>query len=392
MRTTSVSLQCLPKSHWSGYLFRVRWSVSSAAGKAIRKSAFFHHRREAERFATEKRRALKEHGAEHAEVTANEQAALVRFREWKKSNPETPDLAAVVENAIATFAAAQGTMTVSEAISVRLDAAHKRGLSVRHLEDLRARLTRFAVDFGARPIAGVTREEIDAWLHRLGVAPQTWRNYGRVIGSVFTLFVKRGTIARNPAANLDAPKKRNAAPSVLSPLQVRRLLSVADPEILPSLVLQAFCGVRRAESMRLSWGHVRLDAKSPFIELPSSVTKTNRRRNPPIPENAAAWLRNTDSPQHGEIGIAPARYRELLTAAAAAAGITWEENLLRHSFATYRLAVTMNAAQVSEEMGNSPNVVRANYQNVTSPETAHEWFAVFPGQHSAEIVPFHRTA
>jgi integrase len=392
MKTAPVSVVTLPDSHWSGYKFQTRWTVRGADGKAVRKFSFFHSKREADACAAEKRRDLTAHGAEHSTVTTAERAALIRFREWRKLTPDAPDLSAVIEAAIAAHGAAQSTITVSEAVRQRLDDAERRGLSVRHQTDLKHRLGRFAAAFGERPLSAVTVEELGHWLHGMGVAPETFKNYARVIGSAFSLAVDRGHVALNPVAKLKAPKAAHSAPAILTPAQGRALIAAAAPALLPLLVLQSFCGVRRAEAERLTWGDLRLDGPEPFVEMHSGITKTNRRRNPPIPENAAAWLRAHRGLPGAGLGISPDVYRRHLEAAAAAAGIDWHANVLRHSYGTYRLAVTKNAAQVAEEMGNSPAMIRAHYQNTCSPEAAREWFTIAPDAAPAAVLPFVRTA
>jgi hypothetical protein len=56
------------------------------------------------------------------------------------------------------------------------------------------------------------------------------------------------------------------------------------------------------------------------------------------------------------------------------------DNCLRHSFATYHLALYKNEALTSRLMGNSPGVLRANYEALVlkAPRLAPEWFKVNP--------------
>jgi integrase len=359
-------------------VWEVRWSERDAVGRAATKTAWIKSKREAETLAAEKRRELTAHGAAHATVSQSERAALIRFREWQKATPDAPDLSAVIEAAIAAHTAASESLTVAEAIRLRLDSVERRGLSERHSEDVRLRLAKFEASFGTRQIASITAAEIERWLHKLEVGATTWANYAKVINSIFTTAAKLITLPHNPMKRLEKPREDIAAPAILTPSQVRALLAAAHPSILPLLVLQSFCGVRRAESERLTWADIKLDSNEPFVELHSGITKTNRRRNPTIPDNAADWLRACRGIPGASLGISPNAYRRHLEAAAAAVGIEWSENLLRHSFGTYRLSVTKNAAQVAEEMGNSPGVVRSHYQNVTSPEAARQWFEVRP--------------
>ena len=56
----------------------------------------------------------------------------------------------------------------------------------------------------------------------------------------------------------------------------------------------------------------------------------------------------------------------------------WQENGLRHSFISYRLAVLHGTARVAVEAGNSPEVIFAHYRELVTPETAEEWFKVKP--------------
>jgi integrase len=114
------------------------------------------------------------------------------------------------------------------------------------------------------------------------------------------------------------------------------------------------------------------------VELPSSVTKTNRRRTIELQPNAVAWLRPLALTSELPLGLDEEEYRKELNKAAATAEVDWERNALRHSYGTYRMAQTRNASTVAEEMGNSPNIVRTHYQNLVSPEVAPAYWKVLP--------------
>ena len=369
-------------------VWEIRWSERDSTGRSVKKTAWKTTKREAETFLADKKRELAAHGAAHASVSQSERAALIRFREWKNATPGAPDLAAVVEAAIAAHGAAQSTILVSEAISQRLEEAERQNLSQVHRYGMKNRLDRFGAEFGERPLCSITVEDLSRWLHSLGVSPKTFKNYTLAISGMYSLAVDRGQVAVSPVSKIRCPKINHTAPSVLKPSQVRALLTVAHPAILPLLVLQAFCGVRRAESVRLTWADLKMDGEEPFVELNSAITKTNRRRMPPIPENALEWLRSCRGVPGASLGISPDVYRRHLENAAKAAGIAWSENLLRHSFGTYRLSLTKNAAQVCEEMGNSVAVVRAHYANTCTPEDARAFFEVRPeGDDEAKVRP-----
>jgi integrase len=284
----------------------------------------------------------------------------------------------MLEKAIAAHEKARPPLSVAQAIDARMDAVDRRKLSSRHQEDLRCRLARFRTKFGEHQVADVRLEDVDGWLHSLNVSPVTWRNYARTVGSIFTLAVKRGYLPASPLTGLEHPKPAINAPCILTPPELSALLTASTTDLRPLLILQAFSGLRRAEANRLSWKHIHLESSKPYVELPSEVTKKNRRRVCYIPACAFAWLRPLAGESGTPLGLTENVYDNRLAVAATAAKIKWQENLLRHSFGTYRLAQTQNASLVAEEMGNSPTVVRTHYQNITSPEQVEAWWATFP--------------
>lgn len=370
-------------------VYEIRWSEVGDNGRAKPRTAWRLTAREAEDTKRQIQSRIKAHGARNTTTTPEEQAALSRWREFKAANPAAPSLTALVENAITAHAIATESMTVSEAIQMRLTAAERFKRGARHLKDLRLRLGRFEQDFGSRQITSITTEEIERWLNALDGSPVTWINYAKSIGSLFTTAEKRITLPRNPMKRLERPTVTTATPELFTPNEARRLLWAADPRIVPLMVLEMFCGVRRSEAGRLTWKHLRLDADEPFVELGSDITKKHTRRNPPIPPNAAAWLRlYRGLPASRIFDMSNSTLDKLQREAAAAAGVEWKDNGMRKSFSTYRLSIVKSAAQVSEEAGNSVPMLRRYYTNVTSPETAREWFQVIPDSGHADVVQF----
>lgn len=369
------------------YKYKVSYKAIQTDGSQVRRFAYFLTKKEADEYAEERTTEITNHGSRHGTVGEDERAGLIKYRVWAEKHPDAPAFSTFIARAIAAHEDAKPPHTVAEAIAARQDNADRRKLSDRHRADLKSRLKQFREDFGSRQIAEVSMREVEAWLHRLDMSPQTWTNYARVIGSVFSLAAKRGFLVTNPLTGLDKPKIVRKAPPILTASELSKLLHAAEPHLRPLLVLQSFCGIRRAEASRLCWKHIHLDGATPYVELPSEVTKTNRRRTCDIPPCAVAWLNPLAGLPESPLGLTESEYRKHLEAAAEAAGITWEENLLRHSFGTYRLAVTKNAATVAEEMGNSAGVVRTHYTNVANPEEALAWWKVAPAP-LAKTVPF----
>jgi hypothetical protein len=63
---------------------------------------------------------------------------------------------------------------------------------------------------------------------------------------------------------------------------------------------------------------------------------------------------------------------------AAAAGVKWKHNALRHSYISYRVAAAKNVAEVALEAGNSPDMIFQHYRELVTGKAAKEWFGITP--------------
>ena len=170
----------------------------------------------------------------------------------------------------------------------------------------------------------------------------------------------------------DAPQKID----IISPAQFRKHLELAGAELLPIVALQGFTGARRSEARRLNWEDVW--KTEGFVVLNPSQTKTKRRR---LTERCPAleeWLkpyRSHTGPvwtrSEASLGHWMGRVRKQL-------GITELKNVLRHSYATYKLALKRDANALALEMGNSPQILMRNYLELATPKEGKQWFGILP--------------
>jgi site-specific recombinase XerD len=165
-------------------------------------------------------------------------------------------------------------ITVAQLAAEVLAAKQKDGFGVLYLTDLRKRLNRFARDFGTRPIAAITVEELDDWLRNLECAPKTRANFRANIGVLFSYAERRRMIDTNPVKRTSAPKLVDKAPEIFSINELTALLNSAQstsPDVVPMLTVAAFAGLRDAEIKRLDWNEVNLERG--FIEVKASRQK-----------------------------------------------------------------------------------------------------------------------
>ena len=283
-------------------------------------------------------------------------------------------------------------ITVAQLVDEMLEAKRRDGRSEVYLRDLRYRLNKFAQDFGHRPIAGITVDELDNWLRALPYSPQSRTNYRTIIGVLFSYADSRGIIERNPISRTAKPKLLDRPPEIFSVDELRALLESANrvaPDVLPMLTIGAFAGLREAEIQRLDWNEI--DLARGHIEVKAAKAKSARRRIVPIQPNLAAWLQ----PYSGMTGrVVPAGARRKLSRVREAAKLAhWPNNGLRHSFASYRLAAIHDAPRVSVELGHtSPQMLYSTYRELVLPTEAERYWAILPKEETANVVAFSASA
>jgi len=277
------------------------------------------------------------------------------------------------------------TLPVVSLVEQFIHAKESDGRSKRYLEDLRYRLGKFARDFSDTPAATISTSDIDDWLHGLDLSAQSRMNQRRVLHTLFEFACARNVARENPVAKAGKPKITTKEPGILKPAQLKRLLEVADPKIRPMIAISAFAGLRPAEVQRLDWESV--DLKHEVIAVTASSSKTASRRLVTISPNLARWLMRS----RGRSGpVAPAGARRLFEKARRDARIrTWPHDALRHSWVSYRLALTGDAAKVASEAGHQESVLHRHYKQLVTSAEAERWFAIAPSDspHTSAIFP-----
>jgi integrase len=253
--------------------------------------------------------------------------------------------------------------------------------SYRYKQDTQARL-RLAAKAFSTDIQDITTTKIDEWLDSIKARGRTRNNYRTSLASLFSYARNQGYLPDNERTAVERVKKvkaaANKAPGIYTPQEIKKLLTSIDDRWVPFVAIAAFTGMRSAELHRLDWKDVWLEKG--YIEVAAQKAKTASRRLVPILPNLKAWLT-----RYKDKGDTPcprfAHDSTLMTEFSQSADLVpfaRVHNGFRHSFASYRLAQTQNAAQVALEMGNSPRKLFENYRELVTPEDAEEWFGILP--------------
>ena len=232
---------------------------------------------------------------------------------------------------------------IAEIVTELLEDKKQNGASVRYIQSLRSHLTRFAEAFRCN-IGSVTANLIEQWLVGLKVGPRARNNNRMSVVTLFHYARKHGYLPKDEQTEADAvdkAKDRGNKPEPLKPEQMAKLMAKADGKIALYLALAGFAGIRAAEILRLEWKDFNF-ARG-HITVAADKAKTATRRLVPILPNLAEYLR----PYHGATGrLFNAKDDKRAIAWAKKNGIEpWPTNCLRHSYASYRLAATADAAR-----------------------------------------------
>ena len=279
------------------------------------------------------------------------------------------------------------TTSVPEAVKEFLAFKKARGLSVRHVDDLSNRLIRFTRAFKC-PLSDITAPQIQRWLDELKLSSQSIVNYRRVLSNLFNHGVARGWLHRddNPTSDLErVTVRRRGSVTLFTPDEAERILNHARPPIRACLAIVFFAGLRAKEVQRLDWSAI--DVTGGFLAVGRDNAKTASRRLVPIEKNLAAWLTLDLQPKGPLWPRTEWAFHSAQRSTAKLAKVPWRKNAARHSFCSYRLAQTRNAAQVAMEAGNSQTMIHRHYAELVRPDDAERWFAICPAGAQRKLTP-----
>jgi integrase len=280
-------------------------------------------------------------------------------------------LAEVCREWISRYAVELPKISVADAVLKLQTKAKADGKSKARLKQLEVLLGRFAESFNC-DVHTLTPKLISDYLSAMPLSERSKRNHRDVLGFFFRWLILQGYLVKGTdllegVQNYSA--RKIGAIGIYSPDELKTLLAEADKRLVPFLAIAAFAGLRHSEISRLDWRQVELSAKpgESFIEvLPIENTKSDqRRRLVPVRDNLKAWLRPYLKTS-GKVCQFENITNQLLKLAASA-GVAWKKNALRHSCISYRVADSGDVPRVSDESGNSVQVIRTNYLRRVKP-------------------------
>jgi integrase len=266
-------------------------------------------------------------------------------------------------------------------------------MSDAYLKDL-GRLNKFTDTFSCSMMS-IRGTEIEIFLDELDMSPRTRNNYHRLIGTLFKFASSRGYVPKHYDImdSVGKAKEHDSEIGIFTPSELREIFQAARPDLIPYLSIAAFSSVRSAEIERLDWKQINLDEG--FIRVTGAIAKTASNRLATVPDNLKAWLlphRSASGPitpfanMPNQLDWIVSDVNEAREQSGRESDFKWKRNGLRHSFISYRLAELRDIARVSDEAGNSPQMILKHYRQLVTENEARIWFSIRPETVSQDIL------
>ena len=267
------------------------------------------------------------------------------------------------------------------------------GVSNVYSKNMRWYLDQFASRFHCA-LGSVGHGDLNEWIGSLDCSPRTKQNQRGAVRTLVRWAERRDYLPKDHIdwERVDKSKAAQTQIHIFTSDEISKLLEAAIEDeqsvkltpfpqtrfsqtgLIPFLVLGAFAGLRNAEIKRQLWSDIHIDRV--FLRVTGAKGNTPAKRLVTIESNLAEWLGRY---KRGESVCCDYRNVEsAILRIAQKAGVKWKRNALRHSFISYKVALSQNVGQVALEAGNSPTMIFKHYRELVTIDEAKTWFAISP--------------
>lgn len=261
-------------------------------------------------------------------------------------------------------------------------AVHTAIWSPGHYASMRRYSDRLANVIGSKPLTLISRRDVSQALDALGDTDHQWNIHRHVARTVFGYAVEHGHLDHSP---MDKLRKRKIAKlpdiRVLTLDQSRALMAACEDAPEPWMqhyaALALFSGCRPLEILRLDWSQIDLRLK--HIDLRLVGRKRGSRRIIPIARNLAEWL------GAGGVGavvpVSSDKFKQAWARVRITAGVrdTWQNDICRHSFVSYHLAMHRDMARtIMEARHRDATMIEQHYLHGVPRKDAQAYWRIRP--------------
>lgn len=254
----------------------------------------------------------------------------------------------------------------------------------------------------------VTPAELENACSRASHTNNTFNRLVHIMSVFFSWCIRRSICGTNPALQIDKRAHRQreiqaiSVPDLIALLTACRppttseLAAASDPsadmptkanardtsDMLLYFAIGAFAGIRPTELRRLTLADINLEDN--VISVRNQTSKTGGTRHVRIRPNLRAWILHcvpAAACGTSTKPIAPKWPAQPQAVCIRRAGITWQHDVLRHSFASYSIKSGEAIEDVRRDMGHSDtDLLRSTYTNMRglTANSASQYWAIVP--------------
>lgn len=275
------------------------------------------------------------------------------------------------------------------------------------VDNLRKRVQAWVTREQILTLADINETTLLALKQRKGVSARTRINDMAAVSSFLSWLKERRMRGPNELLDMTRPATDRKVPRLLTPDQVRRLLTAAhelgEARLLRFFTLLLLAGLRPNEAAQVRAEDVRLNAKPPFVRVLRGKIR-NRPRPAHVLKNFRAWWSTGHWPEpwtaKEKAGLEPvplfrtSRDRRLFNRIREAAGLLqvdyggkkwmtlkgngWEPDICRHTWISVRLQQTKDEQAVAYEAGTSVDMIHAHYLDTVDDKAVRAIEAIRP--------------
>ena len=262
--------------------------------------------------------------------------------------------------------------TLGDALRLFVQDKRRIGRAARTVKSLEQTLNQFLACTPAKLVSDFTRDAVTGYLDALALPPATIKNHRARLATFGSWLARRQYLPENPVRYIDVASHDIRSPRVLTPAEAERVMAKAleyrGGAFAAMYAIALFAGLRHGEIVRLTWDDVHLDDATPIIRVGKGKIRGRRSiRVVPIQPALLSWLKWARVKNLPLVDLRESRkIREV---------VEWQEDIGRHSFISYRLAMIGDEVRVAREAGNSPDVIYRHYFQLVSRRDALRYFS-----------------
>ncbi len=277
------------------------------------------------------------------------------------------------------------SVTFRKAVDVSLhEREGRRPSTLRELHYICRRILQSSIRIGDMRLRDIKAKHCHKVLSELFPTPRQFHKARIILHSIFACGMRHEWCAANPIIGVMKPCLAEVEIAPLAWEDMKRLLHTARKPPHRScaalLGVMLWAGIRPAEAQRLQWDDINWEEG--IILLPAKHSKTGGARCITLQSVLRRWLLRVCRGKNLTGALCPKGWNYRWKKLRNAAGIMrWQQDVLRHTFASYHLKHFKDLPQLQLEMGHStPTLLRTRYLNMRGITKEHARLFWSPGE------------